>query len=251
MRLSTLNGDRGVCCLGAAAPSSYREGPSSMPIVSARWTEDSDARQAARAAGEPFYFTGLPCKHGHIANRRVSNKHCVACSAERDRRHPRSPEKLRDRYRRRAARIRELYPEKLAERRRRWVAANPDKVRASQKASFARWYAANRDYDRERHAEWRRKNPEKASVKGQRQRARQRNAEGHFSAEDVSRITAAQGGKCACCRMRRKLTLDHIIPLAKGGSNWPANLQMLCKSCNSAKGARDQIEFMQAKGRLL
>lgn len=34
------------------------------------------------------------------------------------------------------------------------------------------------------------------------------------------------------------LTVDHVVPLARGGTNDLANLQVLCKRCNSAKGAR-------------
>jgi hypothetical protein len=38
--------------------------------------------QVALANGSPTYFTGKPCKHGHIAQRRTSTQNCVQCSKE-------------------------------------------------------------------------------------------------------------------------------------------------------------------------
>ena len=33
------------------------------------------------------YFTGKPCKHGHIAERYIKSHHCVECTLERCRKH--------------------------------------------------------------------------------------------------------------------------------------------------------------------
>ena len=35
--------------------------------------------------------------------------------------------------------------------------------------------------------------------------------------------------------MGDKLTIDHIIPLNKGGKTIPENLQVLCRKCNASK----------------
>ena len=43
---------------------------------------------------------------------------------------------------------------------------------------------------------------------------------------------------CACCGRRRKLTPDHVRPLSKGGRNVIKNIQPLCLSCNTSKGAK-------------
>ncbi len=51
----------------------------------------STEREVAKANGHQTYFTGKPCKRGHIANRFVSTYTCVECSrtelyhSERDR----------------------------------------------------------------------------------------------------------------------------------------------------------------------
>lgn len=42
--------------------------------------------------------------------------------------------------------------------------------------------------------------------------------------------------KCLTCDTDSDLTLDHIYPVALGGSDDPSNLQTLCRSCNSKKG---------------
>lgn len=46
------------------------------------------------------------------------------------------------------------------------------------------------------------------------------------------------GASCLNCGSEEDITLDHIIPVSKGGLNTLSNLQPLCRPCNSTKGTK-------------
>lgn len=48
--------------------------------------------------------------------------------------------------------------------------------------------------------------------------------------------------KCVKCQSKENITIDHITPVSKGGSDDPSNLQILCKPCNSKKGTKIENE---------
>ena len=52
---------------------------------------------------------------------------------------------------------------------------------------------------------------------------------------------------CAVCGSRKNVFVDHIIPVAKGGTNDRSNLQPLCRRCNNTKGARLTTEELRKK----
>lgn len=51
-------------------------------------------------------------------------------------------------------------------------------------------------------------------------------------------IIGRDGRLCRSCGTTQKLTVDHIVPLSRGGTNDLDNLQLLCRSCNSIKSAK-------------
>ena len=139
--------------------------------------------------------------------------------------------------------------ERLNARSAEYYAANREKI--------AEYYAANAERIKARSAEYRNANPDKNATNSRNRRARKRNADGKHTAADIRAIFDKQQGLCANCQTKlfksgsKKYHIDHIMPLALGGSNWPENLQCLCPSCNLSKGAKHPDEWAAANGRLL
>lgn len=77
---------------------------------------------------------------------------------------------------------------------------------------------------------------------------------GSFTEVDIDRIYKAQRGRCGYCRAklaRKDVHRDHIVALARGGTNQARNIQILCKPCNVAKGAKDPIDYAHQMGLLI
>jgi 5-methylcytosine-specific restriction endonuclease McrA len=169
-------------------------------------------------------------KAKHAANKDAIN-------AERRAERAANPEKFRA-YDRKRTRV--LTPEQRdkanANARRRW---ENDPTNNAEKRAKSRKIQKN--------------NREGCRASEHKSRARRKNAEGFFTAEDIDRIYKAQKGKCALCRVPLKTDFhrDHIIPLSKGGTNWPRNIQLLCQPCNQRKHSKDPIDFARKLGKLL
>ena len=55
---------------------------------------------------------------------------------------------------------------------------------------------------------------------------------------------------CYNCGSMENQTLDHLIPLSKGGRHSVGNIGTLCSSCNSSKHARTITEWKHSKSML-
>lgn len=64
----------------------------------------------------------------------------------------------------------------------------------------------------------------------------------HFYSHEKKEIILKSRGKCAHCGCVLKtpgdMTVEHIIPIAKGGTNDKNNLAVLCEKCNKDKGEK-------------
>lgn len=119
-----------------------------------------------------------------------------------------------------------------------WAARN-----AGQKNALnARWYEANTARVKQNVVRWRRDNHARHLWHNRTRRARQNGAAGTASPEQVAARVAYFGGRCSYCGGAYE-HLDHVIPLSRGGSNWPANLRPSCIKCNTQKGAKTYFEW--------
>ena len=80
-----------------------------------------------------------------------------------------------------------------------------------------------------------------------------KNIDGSYPKEYPSILYSLQRGRCINCKksLNDKYHIDHIQPVAKGGTNYHWNLQLLCPSCNCRKHAKDPIVWANENGRLL
>jgi 5-methylcytosine-specific restriction endonuclease McrA len=56
-----------------------------------------------------------------------------------------------------------------------------------------------------------------------------------ISAAKRARVHRRDGDRCVACGAGEELTLDHRVPIAKGGGDHESNLQTMCATCNLAK----------------
>jgi 5-methylcytosine-specific restriction endonuclease McrA len=163
-------------------------------------------REAAKAAGLKTYFTGEPCKSGHMEPRTVSNKNCVQCQ------------------KRHAA---------------KWHRNNLEACKISRKKR----YDNNKEIELTRAKIYQHNNLDKWRANQHARRARKLQVGGRHTAEDIANLLRNQDGLCVCCKtdIRENYTVDHIIPISDTAhsSNDPWNLQLLCGSCNSSKKDED------------
>jgi len=146
-------------------------------------------------------------------------------------------------------------------RKKEWDKTNPDKKKAQMRRYQLRhrvkinhmgysWRAKNKEkcvaMDRINKARYRTKHPEKVHEHHANRRAVIRNAVGRSSPEQIRARIEYYGGKCYMCGDPYK-HIDHVIPLSRGGSNWPANLRPACAPCNLRKHNKLPSEVLSCR----
>lgn len=173
------------------------------------------SRTDAKAAGLRRYFTGEPCYHGHVSHRNMSNGGCAECCNIRAAAWSKGKGKGRGLRLISGRKHQANYPEIARARTRKWHLDNPD---ASRALNIAR-------------------------------RVIKMGIEGRYTKADVAALVVKQHNECLCGASfnQVKRTIDHIVPVSRGGSNWPHNIQLLCGPCNNSKHTRLMSEWVVPK----
>jgi 5-methylcytosine-specific restriction endonuclease McrA len=146
----------------------------------------------------------------------------------------------------------------------KWRAENKEKF----DASLAKYRSEHKEERRLYAIEYRKKFPEKKKkyekqyalrkpdcrrVILQNYRAKKRLNGGTLSKDISSILLIKQKEKCVSCMapLINGYHIDHIYPIALGGSNTDQNIQLLCPKCNRQKHSKHPIDFMQERGFLL
>lgn len=167
----------------------------------------------------------------------------------------------REWYLRKSEEYAENNAEAVKENKRRYHIANAEKMCEKSRV----WYRNNLERVKEYRFRYRQNNKEriKLGIKawvennkeryqivkrthGARYRASKKGAGGSHTVQDIRAMYDAQNGKCAVCftDISRYYEVDHVLPLSRGGSNSPGNLQLLCLRCNRSKGSKTMDEFI-------
>ncbi len=128
---------------------------------------------------------------------------------------------------------------------RAYRAKNPLKSREA----CARYHQAHIEYMHARARKYLQEHPEQNRAAARRRRAIKYQAEGSHTQSEIRELLAQQENQCAYCAAKlgadNPPTLDHFMPLTKGGSENIGNLRWACKKCNSRKYNKHPDEWMR------
>lgn len=158
----------------------------------------------------------------------------------------------------------ENHKENILQQHKVYRKTNPEKCREINRAYYVghrdkycevshKWYWENREYaldkqrkinrerKRNRHKEkiYRDKNRKRRMEYSRQRRDRVRQNGGNFTQKEWNQLCENHQFKCVKCgRNDLKLTVDHVVPIIRGGNNTIDNIQPLCLKCNLQKQSK-------------
>jgi 5-methylcytosine-specific restriction endonuclease McrA len=147
-----------------------------------------------------------------------------------------------ERNRRNAASYRALHAERLRKQKLAYAAAN----REREAARAREWSRRNPERKRQSADRWAKENPQKhremRRMIEHRRQARQLGLPSFAVApRDMRRLLAGPCAVAGCGNV--DIQIDHIVPVARGGSSGIGNYQPLCRHHNTSKGSKTWMEF--------
>ena len=134
-----------------------------------------------------------------------------------------------------------LNRDKLLLKDRQYHAENRDSRRAYRRE----YYQTNKTHHQLTLKLWHLDNPSAKIEYEQRRQAIKRKSSGVLTKDEIDDIIEASDGVCSyCLKPCESLTLDHVIPLAKGGLHEASNVVAACRNCNSQKQARGPLSML-------
>lgn len=92
--------------------------------------------------------------------------------------------------------------------------------------------------------EWEKRNPSNHRLRqGERTNRRRREVTGKVSTRDWLRALRKAEGHCSYCGEIAQLTIEHVVPLSRGGLHTIGNIVPACPSCNYQKKDRTVMEW--------
>lgn len=88
------------------------------------------------------------------------------------------------------------------------------------------------------HKQWKDKNDK------HKKRARRRGLAHSATLTDYKEILDSHSGRCCYCGAQAILTLDHVIPMSRGGGHIRSNIVFACYRCNQKKDSMLVDEFL-------
>ena len=117
----------------------------------------------------------------------------------------------------------------------RWgkIKDNPQRI-----AYHKKWLEDNKDHVSEKAKEYYQKNKQYVLVYNSNERAKKIGLSEMMSQSEWKFVVELADYKCLSCELSEYLSLDHVVPLSKGGENNILNVQPLCLRCHMKKGVR-------------
>ena len=182
------------------------------------------------------------CEDGTVkVSRAESNAKYYAAHREEERKRSAKYQAVhREEIRIRKAKYRAAYPERGRAAKAKYTAAHPERLRAYYVKYRATHLQEVREQDRAHSVRYRAtpKGKDTARRGSQKHRALKYGntpADRMLTREQWEAILKASKGRCYWCGKRRKPTMDHVIPLVKGGEHTAENVVVSCMKCNLRK----------------